>query len=201
MRPTVEDAFGYFKESYSFYTMFLNAESMMQVVRVADILIKAIQKKNKIIAAGNGGSLQDAGHFAEELTGRFYRDRPALPAVAINDPGHITCVANDYGFDYVFSKYLEAHGQRGDVFVGFTTSGNSKNILEALRVARRKRMLAVVLTGESGGEVVKQKLCKNVIRVPNSHAGNAQEIHIKIVHCLIYLIEKGLRYPTLEFES
>lgn len=196
-KTEIQDCLNYFSHSFDLFSQFLTEDNFFKVRSAAIILANTLRSQKKIISAGNGGSLQDAGHFAEELTGRFYKNRPALAAIVINDPGHITCVANDYGYDYVFSKYIEAHGKQGDTFVGFTTSGNSKNIIEALKAARKARMNTLVLTGGNGGEIVKDKLATHVIAVPSTNSGNAQETHIKIVHCLIYLIEKELGFETL----
>lgn len=154
-------------------------------------MTEALRNKGKIISCGNGGSLCDAMHFAEELTGRFRHDREALPAVAIADPAHITCVGNDYGFDYIFSKYLEAHGKAGDVLLAISTSGNSVNILKATDEARRKGMKIVGLTGKDGGEM--RNKCDVCIVVPwHEYSDRIQEIHIKIIHILIECIEKQL---------
>lgn len=157
----------------------------------ATLMIKALEGKGKIISCGNGGSLCDAMHFAEELTGRFRNDRRAFPAVAIADPSHITCVGNDYGFDAVFSKYVEAHGNEGDVLLAISTSGNSDNILKAVEVASGKGMKIVGLTGKDGGKM--KNKCDVCIVVPwHEYSDRIQEIHIKIIHILIECIEKQL---------
>ena len=130
----------------------------------------------------------DAMHFAEELTGRYRDNRGALPAVSISDPSHISCVANDYGYEFVFSRYLEAMGQKGDVLLAISTSGNSKNVLKAIEVAKTKGMIVVGLTGKDGGAMA--QLCDIEIRAPHSeYADRAQEIHIKVIHSLIDFIE------------
>jgi D-sedoheptulose 7-phosphate isomerase len=130
----------------------------------------------------------DAMHFAEELSGRFRNDRKALPAIAISDPSHISCVANDYGYDFVFSRFVEAMGNEGDVLLGISTSGNSKNVIKAFEVAKEKKLVCLALTGKDGG------LLKNLsdieIRAPYAnYADRAQEIHIKIIHALIESVE------------
>lgn len=162
-----------------------------KICTAAGLMATALKSKGKIISCGNGGSLCDAMHFAEELTGRFRHDRRALPAVAIADPSHITCVGNDYGFDYVFSKYVEAHGNEEDVLLAISTSGNSANILKAMEEARRKGMKVVGLTGKDGGKMRDQ--CDVCIVVPwHEYSDRIQEIHIKIIHILIECIEKQL---------
>mgnify|MGYP001039044433 FL=1 len=171
---------------------FIAEDGNIEKIRTAaGLMTEALRNKGKIISCGNGGSLCDAMHFAEELTGRFRHDREALPAVAIADPAHITCVGNDYGFDYIFSKYLEAHGKAGDVLLAISTSGNSVNILKATDEARRKGMKIVGLTGKDGGEM--RNKCDVCIVVPwYEYSDRIQEIHIKIIHILIECIEKQL---------
>ena len=132
----------------------------------------------------------DAMHFAEELTGRYRNDRPSIAAIAISDPSHISCVANDYGFEYIFSRYIESIGKKGDVLLAISTSGNSKNIVNAIRAAREKEMLVIGLTGKTGGDMA--TLCDVEIRAPHSeYADRAQEIHIKVIHALIDHIENN----------
>ncbi|TAG42213.1 MAG: D-sedoheptulose 7-phosphate isomerase [Cytophagia bacterium] len=163
-------------------------ENIKQIEKVADILVNAIQNGHKIIACGNGGSHCDAMHFAEELSGKYRNNRPALPALAISDPSHITCVGNDFGYNEIFARYLEALGQKGDVLFGLSTSGNSANILRAAEVAKQKRMITVALTGKDGGKLA--PLADVEIRVKGGkYADRIQEIHIKIIHILILLIE------------
>jgi D-sedoheptulose 7-phosphate isomerase len=130
-------------------------------------------------------------HFAEELSGRYRHDRRALPAIAISDPSHITCVGNDYGFDAIFSRYIEGIGQPGDILLGITTSGNSRNIINALQAALEKKMITILLTGNEGGEAA--KIADHSIIIPHSgFADRIQEIHIKIIHIFILIIEKTL---------
>jgi D-sedoheptulose 7-phosphate isomerase len=154
-------------------------------------MVNAIQQGHKIISCGNGGSMCDAMHFAEELSGRFRNDRKALPAVSISDASHISCVGNDYGYDFVFSRYLEALGQSGDVLLAISTSGNSKNVLHAITAAKAKGIKVIGLTGKDGGKIA--GLCDVEIRAPHStYADRAQEIHIKVIHSLILHIESKL---------
>lgn len=154
-------------------------------------MVRAISDGGKVISCGNGGSMCDAMHFAEELSGRYRDDRRALPAVSISDPSHISCVGNDYGYPFVFSRYLEALGQKGDVLLAISTSGNSKNVLEAARTAREKGLFVIGLTGKDGGQLA--GLCDVEIRVPwMAYADRVQEIHIKVIHSLIDYIEKNI---------
>lgn len=169
---------------------FLKKEGNIEAVETgADLMAKALKSGGKIISCGNGGSMSDAMHFAEELTGKFREARKPLPAIAISDPGHITCTANDYGFDYVFSRYVEAHGKTGDVLVAISTSGNSQNVINAAAAAKNAGVKVVALTGKNGGELADH--CDIEIRVEHhGYADRIQEMHIKIIHCLILLIEK-----------
>ena len=131
---------------------FIKDEAALARIREAgELLVAAFKNGGKVLSCGNGGSLCDAMHFAEELSGRFRSDRKALPALAIADPSHITCTGNDYGFEKVFSRYVEALGKPGDVLLAISTSGNSPNVLEAARVARQRGMKIVALTGRDGG--------------------------------------------------
>lgn len=162
------------------------------IEKAGDVITTAFKNGNKVISCGNGGSMCDAMHFAEELSGRFRDDRKALPAVSISDPSHITCVGNDYGFDKIFSRYVEALGNKGDVLFAISTSGNSKNVIEAIISAKQKGMTVIGLTGKDGGKM--KDLCDIEIRAPHSnYADRAQEIHIKVIHCLIEYIEGSIK--------
>lgn len=162
-----------------------------KIEEAGQLLVTAIKSGNKVISCGNGGSMCDAMHFAEELSGRFRDDRKALPAVSISDPSHITCVANDYGYEKIFSRYVEAMGNKGDVLLAISTSGNSKNIVAAIEAARNKGMNVIGLTGKDGG--LMKSLCDVEIRAPfSSYADRAQEIHIKVIHALIQFAEEGV---------
>ncbi len=152
------------------------------------LMVKAVNSGNKLISCGNGGSMSDAMHFAEELTGQFRDRRRAIPALSIADPSHITCTANDYGFDAIFSRFIEAHGKKGDVLLAISTSGNSENILQAADTAKKKGMKIVSLTGKDGGKLA--ALSDVEIRARHSgYSDRIQEIHIKIIHSLIHFIE------------
>ena len=165
-----------------------NLESIQQAaVLVAD----SFKQGGKVLSCGNGGSHCDAMHFAEELTGRFRDNRPSYPAIAISDVSHISCVGNDYGFDYIFSRYVEGVGNKGDVLLGISTSGNSTNVIKAIEAAKQKGMKIITLTGKDGGKM--NGLADVDIRVPHfGYADRVQEIHIKVIHILILLIEKEM---------
>ena len=150
----------------------------------------AIDAGGKIISCGNGGSMSDAMHFAEELSGRYREDRPGLPAISCSDPSHITCVGNDYGFDQVFARYVQALGKAGDCLVAISTSGNSANVVEAAKAARQLGMTVIGLTGRGGGTL--RSLCDVVVDVPwEGYADRVQEVHIKVIHAWIDLIEQS----------
>jgi D-sedoheptulose 7-phosphate isomerase len=163
-----------------------NADLIGQAAKTISDSVKA---GGKVISCGNGGSHCDAMHFAEELTGRYRNDRKAIPAICISDVSHISCVANDYGFEFVFSRYIDALGNKGDVLLAISTSGNSPNILRAVQSAKEKGMKVITLTGKDGGKL--GPLADIDIRVPHfGFADRIQEVHIKIIHILILLIEK-----------
>lgn len=167
------------------------ADTKELIEKTIEIMSSSIKKGGKLISAGNGGSMCDAMHFAEELTGRYRDNRPSYPAVAICDPSHITCVGNDYGFDYIFSRYLEGMGAAGDVFLGISTSGNSKNIIESCKVCKEKGIKSVLLLGKDGGKL--KDLGDVSIIVPHDgYADRIQEIHTMIIHILIKGIEQEL---------
>jgi D-sedoheptulose 7-phosphate isomerase len=161
------------------------------IEKAGKLLVQAFKKKNKVVSCGNGGSMCDAMHFAEELSGRFRENRKALPAISISDPSHISCVGNDYGYDFVFSRYIEAMGSKGDILLAISTSGNSKNVINAITAAKKKGMKVIGLTGKDGGKMA--ILCDVEIRAPYSKfADRAQEIHIKVIHSLIHFVEENI---------
>jgi D-sedoheptulose 7-phosphate isomerase len=182
-----------FKESQAVLEKFTSDERQFSAMETAgNLMVEALKSGNKLIACGNGGSMSDAMHFAEELTGRYREERPAIAAVSISDPSHITCAANDYGFDAIFSRYIEAHGKKGDVLLAISTSGNSKNIINAANAARKSGMKIVALTGKDGGILASH--CDVEIRVAHQgYSDRIQEIHIKIIHSLIRFIENRLK--------
>ena len=172
-------------------TFIADPNNFSTIESAGKILVDAIQTGGKVISCGNGGSMSDAMHFAEELSGRYRNDRPAYPAIAIADPSHLSCVANDYGYAFVFSRMVEAIGQKGDVLFAISTSGNSENVLKAIEAAKIKEMKVIGLTGKDGGSMA--RLCDVEIRAPKSeYADRAQEIHIKVIHSLIDYVELNL---------
>jgi len=181
-----------FLEARDILEQFISEEKNFESVRQAgDILVEALQAGNKILSCGNGGSMSDAMHFAEELTGRFRGNRKPFPALAISDPTYLSCTSNDFGYEYVFSRYVEAFGKPGDVLLGISTSGNSSNIIKAVEAARHRKMKVVVLTGKDGGKL--GSMGDAEIRAPHSrYSDRAQEIHIKVIHSLIHFIELKL---------
>jgi D-sedoheptulose 7-phosphate isomerase len=178
-----------FKEAQQALEKFSADEKNFKSIEGAgNILVAAFKSGNKVISCGNGGSMCDAMHFAEELSGRFRDDRKPFPAISISDPSHISCVGNDYGFDFIFSRFVEAFGNKNDVLLAISTSGNSKNILNAIEAAKKKQMKIIGLTGKDGGAMA--SLCDVEIRAPYSqYADRAQEIHIKVIHSLIHFVE------------
>ncbi|MEA3447685.1 MAG: D-sedoheptulose 7-phosphate isomerase [Bacteroidota bacterium] len=168
-----------------------NPASIASVYNAATLISEAFENGNKVVSCGNGGSMSDAMHFAEELTARYQDDRKALPAIAISDPGHISCTANDYGYEHVFSRYIEAHGKTGDVLFAISTSGNSDNILKAADTAKKQGMKVIGLSGNDGGKLL--PYCDVMVCAPASnHSDRIQEIHIKVIHIIISLIERKL---------
>jgi D-sedoheptulose 7-phosphate isomerase len=182
----------HFQEAQSVLETFLgDDQNMVNIQGAAGLMIDSLKNGGKIISCGNGGSMCDAMHFAEELTGRFRDNRPSLPAVAISDQSFLTCAGNDYGFDHVFSRYVEGMGKSGDVLLAISTSGNSKNVINACEAARKQGMRIVGLTGKDGGDMATS--CDVEIRVPwNGYADRIQEVHIKVIHTLIHCIELEL---------
>lgn len=168
-----------------------NEQNIDAIQRAAVLIADSFKAKGKVFSCGNGGSHCDAMHFAEELTGRYRENRPGYPAIAISDVSHLSCVGNDFGYDFVFSRYIESLGQEGDVLLGISTSGNSGNVINAIAAARQKGMKVITLTGKDGGEMAGSADIE--IRVPHfGYADRIQEIHIKVIHILIQLIEKEM---------
>ncbi|EJI1381653.1 D-sedoheptulose 7-phosphate isomerase [Vibrio alginolyticus] len=165
--------------------------NIAQIEAAAKMIADSFKQDCKVLSCGNGGSHCDSMHFAEELTGRYRENRPGYAGIAISDPSHLSCVSNDFGYDFVFSRYVEAVGRKGDVLFGLSTSGNSGNILKAIEAAQAKGMKTIALTGKDGGKMA--GLADIEIRVPHfGYADRIQEIHIKIIHIIIQLIEKEM---------
>ena len=159
------------------------------IARAAALLIETFECKGRVYSCGNGGSMSDAMHFAEELTGRYQKNRPGLAATAISDPGHLSCVANDFGYDQVFSRYVESHGRTGDCLLAISTSGVSPNILNAAKAAKSLGIKVIALTGKPGAPL--EPLADVCICTPGGKfADRVQELHIKVIHNLIELVER-----------
>ena len=172
-------------------TFLANTENISAIEEASKVIADSVKAGGKVISCGNGGSHCDAMHFAEELTGRYRADRKALPAICISDSSHITCVANDYGFAFVFSRYIEALGNKGDVLLAISTSGNSENVIRAAQAAKDRGMKVIILSGKDGGKL--SSYADIEIRVAHQgYADRIQEVHIKIIHILILLIEKQI---------
>lgn len=171
---------------------FLNDVHHIQSIEdAAKLIVDTFKVRGKVLSCGNGGSHCDAMHFAEELTGRYRENRPGYPAIAISDPSYLSCISNDFGYEKVFSRYIEAVGNKDDTLVGISTSGHSENIILAIEAARSKGMKVIMLTGKDGGKIagnVDVEIC-----VPHfGYADRIQEIHVKVIHILILLIEKEM---------
>lgn len=184
-----------FREAQECLAAFLaDEEQFGRVRRFAEALATCFRSGGKAFSCGNGGSMSDAMHFAEEWSGRYRSERPPLPAIAFSDPGHMSCVANDYGFAEVFARQVQALGREGDVLLMLSTSGNSPNLLRAAEEARRRGVATVGLLGKGGGALL--PLCDIPILVPGSTSDRIQELHIKIIHIVIESVEREL-FPAL----
>ena len=181
-----------FLEAQEVLTSFISDDAnILAIENAGALIVSSFKQKGKLISCGNGGSMCDAMHFAEELSGRFRNNRPSLPAMAISDPSYMSCVINDYGADAVFSRFIEGMGFPGDVLIAISTSGNSKNVINAAQTAKAKGMKVIALTGKTGGELA--ALADVEIRAPHSeYADRVQEIHIKVIHSLIHYIELNM---------
>ena len=175
--------------TYELLKDFIEIEKKENITeRIAVDLAAAFNAGNKVLIAGNGGSNCDALHFAEEFTGRFRGNRRALPAISLSDSSHITCVGNDFGFDYIFSRGVEAYGKEGDFFIGLSTSGNSANVIKAVEAAKELGMKTVVLLGKDGGKL--KGMCDYEFIIPGATSDRIQEIHMMILHIIIEGVEK-----------
>ena len=181
----------HFNQALEILQKFNTEDNFAKIEQAGKLMVESLRNEGKIISCGNGGSMCDAMHFAEELTGRYRDNRPGIAALSISDPSHLSCVGNDYGYEFVFSRYVEAVGRKGDVLLAISTSGNSGNVLRAIEAARQKGMRVVGLTGKDGGAMA--DLCDVEIRAPHApYADRAQEIHIKVIHSLIDFIESTI---------
>ena len=180
------------KKSYEIKKNILEDEELFnEIIKVGEVLIEVYKRGNKLLIAGNGGSAADAQHIAGELVSKFYFDRPALPSIALTtNTSIITAIGNDYGYEYLFSRQIEANGVKGDVFLGISTSGNSKNIIEGIKKAKEKDIITIGLVGETGGEM--KDLCDYIIKVPSKETPRIQEAHILIGHIWCSMIEKDI---------
>jgi D-sedoheptulose 7-phosphate isomerase len=170
-------------------SLLANSTALLNIEKAGALLIETFTKKGRVYACGNGGSMCDAMHFAEELTGRYRLNRAALPAIAISDAGHLTCVGNDYGYEQVFSRYIEAHGRTGDCLVAMSTSGTSKNVIRAAQTAQSLGMTVIILSGKPSEALA--AACNVTICTPGgAFADRVQELHIKVLHILIELVER-----------
>lgn len=181
-------------EAGNYLQRFASEQSKQNTVaRAAQLMISSLQQGGSIYSCGNGGSMSDAMHFAEELTGRYRDNRAPLSATAISDPGHISCVANDFGYEHIFSRYLQARGRRGDCLLAISTSGRSANIIRAAEQARHQGMAVVSLTGAPGSPLA-SLADVDISTGASDYADRIQEVHIKVIHILIELIERSF-YP------
>lgn len=185
IRAALEEAAG------SLRSLIADEAALANIAAAGELLANSFAAGGRAYSCGNGGSMCDAMHFAEELTGRFRDNRPGYAALAISDPGHLSCVGNDYGYEQVFARYLEAHGRAGDVLLAISTSGTSKNVLAAAKVAQQLGMKVIGLTGKPGTALA--QLADIAIVTPGGkYADRVQELHIKVIHILIELVERRL---------
>ena len=168
--------------------------TLAQIETIADLITECFVREGKVLICGNGGRGCDALHFAEEFTGRFRKDRRALPVIALMDPAHITCAANDFGYQAIFSRSVEAFGRKGDMLIGLSTSGNSANVKEAILKAKEIGMTTVALLGRDGGQT--KGLSNYEILVPGVFSDRIQEVHMFVLHILVELVERRL-FPEL----
>lgn len=172
-----------------------NEELLNTIEKVVDIMVSAFKNGNRVYFCGNGGSAADAQHLAAEFSGRFYKDRKALPAEALHcNTSYLTAVGNDYGFDVIYSRMIDGIGEKGDVLVGLSTSGNSINIIKAFEAAKEKGIITVGFTGLTGG--VMKSIAGYLINIPSADTPRIQESHIMIGHIICQLVEEKLFIPT-----
>lgn len=199
MNTTKKVITGTLVEARDYLDRFLSDDNNIHAIAdAAAVLVSSLRNSSSIYSCGNGGSMSDAMHFAEELTGRYRDNRPGLSATAISDPGHISCVANDFGYEHIFSRYLQARGRAGDCLFAISTSGTSKNVIKAADYARDNGIHVVSLTGRAGSTLGKLATV-DISAGANRYADRVQEVHIKVIHILIELIERDFfpeNYPS-----
>lgn len=187
----IENVRNSLKEATSLFAQFMHdQESAGKILTASEMIAEAFANKKKVLICGNGGSSTDAMHFAEECTGRFRQDRQALPAISLTDASHITCVANDFGFDQIFARGVQALGNEGDIFIGISTSGNSQNVIEAVKSAEKLGLKTILLSGKDGGKLAGK--CDLEIIAPGKTTDRIQEIHICILHIIVETVERIL---------
>ena len=191
-RPSIKDALN---DARNILEDFLSSDQYDATLStIVTAIANAFEAGNKLIICGNGGSACDAMHMAEEFTGRYKKNRKALPAIALTDPGHLTCVANDYGYDQVFQRGVEAYGKAGDVFIGLSTSGHSKNVINATQEARKRDMITIALLGKDGGDL--RDIADHDIIISSEATARIQEMHMLLLHAIIEQVEYIL-FPDL----
>ena len=181
----------------SLQALIRNEATLQRIAAAGQLLADTFAAGGRAYSCGNGGSMCDAMHFAEELTGRFRDNRPGYAALAISDVSHLSCVGNDYGYEQVFARFLEAHGRTNDVLLAITTSGTSKNVLAAIQVAHQRGMKVIGLTGRAESPVAKSADIA-IVTEAGKYADRVQELHIKVIHILIELVERKLAPQNYE---
>jgi D-sedoheptulose 7-phosphate isomerase len=185
IRATLTEAQG------ALQNLLANHETLAELEKAGILLAETFKKGGRVYSCGNGGSMCDAMHFAEELSGRFRSNRPPLAAASISDPSHISCVSNDYGYEFVFSRYIEAHGRAGDVLVAISTSGKSKNVLNAIEIAKKIGVKVIGMTGKRDCPLA--EVSDILLATPGgAYADRVQELHIKMIHIMIELVERQM---------
>lgn len=184
------------KEAIAAVQFLKREESLDFISKASDLIVQCFERGGKVLIAGNGGSLCDAMHFAEELTGRFREDRKALPAIALSDPGYLTCTGNDFGFEHVFSRAIEAFGNPGDVFIALTTSGNSMNLHRAILAAQEKGLKTIAFLGKAGGKMKGMADLEWIVS-GFAYSDRIQEAHMTASHIIIEFVEKKLFQSAL----
>jgi D-sedoheptulose 7-phosphate isomerase len=180
-----------FKDAQQVLNQFMSdSENLKNCERFSQLMIQTYKNGGRVFSCGNGGSHCDAMHFAEEMTGRYRKDRRPLGALALGDASHVTCVSNDYGFEHIFSRQLEGLANKGDMLIGLSTSGNSKNVLNAFQSARKMGVTTVGLLGKGGGKILES--ADLAIVVPGETSDRIQEMHIKIIHTVIETVEREI---------